>query len=173
MIIAHPDDEIIFGANDLLNSENEVTVICYTGAKHKIRRPEFFKSMRLAKAKGYMLSLHDSMEDNWSYHTTDDLVKMALDYGSDYDIIVSHDKNGEYGHIQHKRLHIVAKAMAKQLGIPFHGFKSRYNKRTLNIALKNKILKEVYKSQKGVIDNLENYAEKHYRKNFTRKNRSK
>jgi LmbE family N-acetylglucosaminyl deacetylase len=89
---------------------------------------------------------------------------MALKYGKTYDLVVSHDKNGEYGHIQHKRVHIVAKSLARKIGCRFSGFKARYNKAKLDVSLRDFILKDVYKSQKKIIDVLLDYCEKHYTK---------
>ena len=41
ILIAHPDDEAIFGASDLLSPHNKVTVLCFTNQYNKIRAAEF------------------------------------------------------------------------------------------------------------------------------------
>jgi len=118
--------------------------------------------MKEASATGHMLALHDSMEDDWPYLTTANIVDMALKFGNRYDLVVSHDKNGEYGHIQHKRVHIVAKRLASKIGSRFSGFKARYNRAKLNVEKRDKILYSIYKSQKKVIDWLKDYCEINY-----------
>ena len=82
--------------------------------------------MAFANSTGYMLDLNDDLHDDWSQFTTREIVDMAKrKVKGSFDIIVSHDKNGEYGHCQHKRVHVIAKGLAKTLEIPFHGFKAR------------------------------------------------
>ncbi len=42
-------------------------------------------------------------------------------------MIVSHDEKGEYGHIQHKRVHEIAKYLSNHIQIPFMTFAQRYD----------------------------------------------
>ena len=171
MLIAHPDDEAIFGANDLLSKDNNVTVVCFTNLNNKIRSAEFFKCMKLAGSAGYMLDLNDAIDDGWPYMTTGELGDLVTSKLTGvYDMIVSHDKNGEYGHPQHKRVHVVANALAKRMAIPFSGFKARYNLASLDMARRAFILSKIYKSQKHSMKWGTDYVDKYYgKKRMTRK----
>lgn len=154
MLVAHPDDEVVFGASDLLSNTNtnEITVVCFTCGNNRIRRKEFEECMRLTNAKGYMLSLHDSIRDNWYQYSNSVLGDMAYRLLAEqsfcFDMIVSHGEDGEYGHIQHKRVHNVAKELSQRLSCPFATFRERYNPE--NMKNRDEIMK-VYKSQARII----------------------
>lgn len=169
ILVAHPDDETIFNSNDLLNPDNDVTVICFTNKSNKVRKTEFFKTIKIAKAKGYMLDLHDAQDNNWNYKSTEELVDMVLKKikNQNFDLITTHDKQGEYGHIQHKRVHQIGKLLSKIINVPVKDFKTRYNNKTLNKTKRNKILYSIYKSQKSGMTWGTRFVNKH----FTRKNK--
>ena len=154
MLTAHPDDELLFGANDLLT--NKTIVVCFTNANNPIRRGEFEECMRLTDSKGYMLPLNDSLKDSWSQFSDEALGEMALGLleSTDFDMIVSHGEDGEYGHIQHKRVHKVAKALSRKLSIPFATFRKRFSSKT--ITKRNEIL-NVYKSQAHAIRSFKDF----------------
>ena len=165
VLIAHPDDEIIFGADDVLNPKNEITVLCFTNGKNRVRSLEFFKTMKEIKGEGHMLTLHDGYYNSWPMKTIDDLLLTAVPYiypVDRFDFILSHDKAGEYGHVEHKRVNEVARRISKVFNVPFRDFRSRYRKQSTK-KRRNHILYRIYKSQKGAINSYKNF--------FTRKNR--
>jgi LmbE family N-acetylglucosaminyl deacetylase len=156
MLIAHPDDDIIFGARDLIL--NNSTVVCFTrcGA---LRIQEFKESMRLTHSIGFTMTLPPG-KMNWPHLSNQDLSDMVKKYIKDmkFNIIVSHGPDGEYGHIQHKRVYEVASHMAKELSIPFFTFRERFSEdidRHIK-NMKNKVY-AVYKSQTEVINSLKNF----------------
>ena len=64
MIVAHPDDELIFGGNILIE-DNSWRVICLTNKRDNIRRMEFEKVMRdLAVPEFEVYDLEDSFNSN-------------------------------------------------------------------------------------------------------------
>lgn len=126
MLIAHPDDDAIFGFHDLLN--NDCTVICLTNGEHPIRANEFKQCMALANAKGHILNYPDTKRERWAEITNLMFFKeMRHLLDGPYDAIVSHDASGEYGHKHHKRVHVIASFFSKRLGVPFYGFQSRFS----------------------------------------------
>jgi len=149
---SHPDDESLFGSRDLI--ENNCTVICFTHGENAIRRNEFFKAINYSKNKGYIYNFPDSKGEI----SQEELYKIWYSFSDKhifenyimpllkekYDMVVSHDKNGEYGHAIHKRVHNLALYTSKELNIPSTFFYNRYNRS--NIDDRDNILK-VYKSQ--------------------------
>ena len=77
---------------------------------------------------------------------------------SEYEMIVSHDKKGEYGHKQHIRANEISEKLSEIIKVPFKTFRER-NKRTEEKEYKNKRdnLLKIYKSQKNIIRMFYNY----------------
>ena len=164
MLIAHPDDEILFGYYDVYYSN--CTIICFTNGKHKIRSIEFKNSMLSNKFIGHMYDLHDSMTDNWLQLTDEAIYQqyvIPVLLNHKYDMIVSHDVIGEYGHIQHKRVHQIAIYCSHIMNIPFMDFYQRYQLTDLSnmeyINQRNAML-SIYASQKISIDLFRSYYDK-------------
>ena len=59
MIVAHPDDEILWGGDEL-RRENYV-VVCLTNGDNDVRRKEFFSVMKQSGDKGIILSFPDKV----------------------------------------------------------------------------------------------------------------
>lgn len=51
MVIAHPDDEILFGGQELLISKNWL-VVCLTNGNQLSRKNQFFNALLLVGAQG-------------------------------------------------------------------------------------------------------------------------
>lgn len=131
MIVAHPDDEVVFGFRDLI--QNQVTVISITNGDNEERKKEFYNVMGSVGAKGHMLNYADSPDDTWTSVAVEDfynnhikaLVKDA--YGlSRYELLVSHASDGEYGNKQHMRVHSIGRHVASEMGLPFQTFRDRW-----------------------------------------------
>ena len=131
MIVAHPDDEVVFGFRDLIH--NQVTVISITNGNNEIRKKEFFNVIAAVGAKGHMLNYVDSPDDTWSSVAVEDfynnhikaLVKDACGL-SRYELLVSHGSDGEYGNKQHIRVHTIGRHVASEMGLPFQVFRDRW-----------------------------------------------
>ncbi len=104
MIVAHPDDEILWGGAHLI--EDNYLVVCITCGTDKVRVNEFVRVMDETNDKYIMLGYPDKTNgerDNWD-NVRDDITKdlekiVAL---KDWKNIVTHNPDGEYGHIHHK-----------------------------------------------------------------------
>ena len=107
MIVAHPDDEVLWGGGHLMTQD--YLVVCMTNGKNKQRAEEFSKVMEESGNKYLMLDYPDKVagrRDNWESvkeQMISDL-ELLINY-KDWDIIVTHNQNGEYGHIQHQEVH--------------------------------------------------------------------
>ncbi|PFE29522.1 hypothetical protein CN279_01835 [Bacillus anthracis] len=153
MIVAHPDDESIFGGAALLK-ELGWKVICLTNGNDPLRAFEFYEAMKLVGASCEIWDYPDRFEGYFDkVQLTKDLNKVFLK--DNYNCIVTHNLQGEYGHSQHKSL---SKILHEQ------NFKNLYVFNKSNIILPYELLRKklnllsIYKSQiKGNIENLMDY----------------
>lgn len=160
MLIAHPDDEIIFGFHDIYH--NKCTVLCFTNKNNSKRSQEFYKSIESTNNIGIMFDLPDSMTNNWKKLTDEYIYEsyIKLIICGSFDAVISHDINGEYGHIQHKRVNKIGIYVAKILNIPFYDFKSRYDPKDyedINYVTKRNDIFQIYKSQQYSIKLFANF----------------
>jgi LmbE family N-acetylglucosaminyl deacetylase len=155
MLVAHPDDEILFGYHDIYH--NNVDVICFTGKNDTIRSVEFKNCMTVVNIQNnHMLDFPDSSSNQWKEFTNlqiiDNYIKPLLN--ESYDMIVSHDSKGDYGNLQHIRVNSIVTSLANILKIPFMTFYSRFNindyKNNDFIESRNKLL-DIYTSQQEAI----------------------
>ena len=104
MIVAHPDDELLWGGSHLL--ESKYLVVCITCGPDKERGNEFSSVMNETGDKFIMLGYPDVVNlrrDNWET-SKDDITKdlNAIINLKEWDLVVTHNPDGEYGHIHHK-----------------------------------------------------------------------
>lgn len=104
MIVAHPDDEMLWGGSHLL--DEDYLVVCITCGVDEARVKEIKKVLKETNDGLIMLGYPDKTNgkrDNWNSSRdsiTEDLNKIfAL---KDWESIVTHNPFGEYGHIHHK-----------------------------------------------------------------------
>ena len=129
LLVAHPDDETLFGFHDLYY--NDTTVICFTNDHNKIRKSDFNRVLKELKRTYYMMAFNDSRRDGWVKRTNTDIINKdimpIIHTNVPFDLIVSHDYYGEYGHIQHMRVNSIASDLATRLQLPFMTFDQRYS----------------------------------------------
>ncbi len=103
MIVAHPDDESLFGGEALISFAGWM-VVCVTNAGNAIRRDEFEKAMTSIGANYVMLDHADHLASgNFDPELERQLAQILRE--APWEMIVTHNKDGEYGHAQHKALH--------------------------------------------------------------------
>lgn len=107
MIVAHPDDELLWGGKHLL--EEDYLVVSLTGGNDKTRRAEFEAVLAATGDKGLILSYPDKIgrrRSGWGFWRTDIEADIAaiLQY-KDWKLVVSHNEQGEYGHPHHVMTH--------------------------------------------------------------------
>ncbi len=107
MIVAHPDDETLWGGGHLM--DGGYLVVCVTNGRNEKRSEEFKKVVETSGNKYLMLSYPDKIarrRDDWQKVRSgiiEDLRKV-MEY-KQWDLIATHNKNGEYGHIHHQLVH--------------------------------------------------------------------
>lgn len=104
MIVAHPDDELLWGGAHLI--EDDYLVVCITCGVVKERVNEFVNVMNATNDKYIMLAYPDKTNgerDNWDEHR-ENIKKDLQDILNlkDWELIVTHNPDGEYGHAHHK-----------------------------------------------------------------------
>lgn len=156
MIVAHPDDETIFGGKYL---SSEWKVVCITNGTFKssnaltLNRKERFKEfIKVMNEFGCSYEIWD-YEDNYFNSNWDDslIYKLLNLFNQHFDIIVTHNSKGEYGHCQHIKLHQIIKKINPPNLYFFH-----YNENIINPNINeiNRIL-NIYNSQ-GNLSNIYN-----------------
>jgi LmbE family N-acetylglucosaminyl deacetylase len=108
MIVAHPDDETIFGGEALLATAGW-TVVSVTNAGNPLRRAEFMAAMTAAGANWFILDHPDHLTDG----DFDPRLRQQLQWiiaDARYESFVTHNARGEYGHPQHRSLHRIVEA---------------------------------------------------------------
>lgn len=107
MIVAHPDDETLWGGVHLI--EDDYLVLCLTNGKStgNVRYSEFNSVLRKTKDKGIILSYPDAYKFkrvDWKkagvYEYIQEDIRTVLTYKK-WDEVVTHNPEGEYGHIHH------------------------------------------------------------------------
>lgn len=173
MIVAHPDDEMIWGGGHLL--EGKYLVVCITAGKNIVRAEEFIKAMKETDNKYLMLGYPDKTmgkRDNWA-KCKDDIhngLERIINY-KQWNTIVTHNPDGEYGHIHHKMTNGIVTQIYNEIcsdNQTLYFFGKYYTKENLPDAKDNlislsddiydkkyKIIRSAYKSQFNVVDNLE------------------
>jgi LmbE family N-acetylglucosaminyl deacetylase len=109
LIVAHPDDEVLWGGANLL-LEPGWFVVCSTNASNPIRSKEFYKTMSGCNVTRYI------MYDVKDEYTEDETVADSLYDGSLFDkglqdlakykwkLVLTHNTSGEYGHEHHRKV---------------------------------------------------------------------
>ncbi len=171
MIVAHPDDETIWGGSHLI--DEKYLVVCVTCGKDQRRVKEFISIMKYTDNEFLMLNHFDKRygkRSDWKKerkYIQKELAKI-MTYKK-WDKIVTHNPQGEYGHIQHILTnHLVTENYIENKNSADLYYFGEYFKRTelkkhpnletissKNLAIKNKILREKYTSQKKVVNNLQ------------------
>ena len=147
MITAHPDDEALFGGAELLTHSDEYKVVVVDEYHSKIRRKEFKASMKFIGIKEY---------EHWTgYKGGEDYHREKLIYEllrvlreRDWKKIVTHNKQGEYGHPRHRACHDILSHLRPEKLWVF----DRGERLSDEMIEKKRELLQVYQSQVGVLD---------------------
>ena len=103
MIVAHPDDEMLWGGSHLI--KDDYLVVCITCGGVRVRVDEFVSVMNATDDEYVMLNYPDKTNgkrdtwDDWRDKISEDL-KEIIEL-KDWDVIVTHNPDGEYGHQHH------------------------------------------------------------------------
>lgn len=147
MVVAHPDDEGIFGGAQLFKKPGW-KVICVTNGDHPVRKKEFKRAMKLAGANYEIWSFPDRWKGDFDRKALKALLKKELELNQ-YKKIVTHNKKGEYGHTQHIALSKIMHSLVKKNLYVFHKGKKII---PLTLLKKKLDLLTLYPSQRSIIE---------------------
>lgn len=136
MIVAHPDDETLWGGAHLL--EEDYHVVCVTCGNVKVRDQEFIKVMELTHNSYQFLGYPDLVNgyiSNWQNEydlIVKDLEKIIAN--NSWYKIVTHNPDGEYGHSHHKMISKMVTSVVPQNRLYYFG--KYYTKENVPIMVK-------------------------------------
>ena len=148
MIVAHPDDEALFGGAELLTHPKEYKVVVIDEYHNEVRREEFRESMKFIGIEDY--EHWTGFKGGEDYHREKliyELLRVLRE--RNYKKIVTHNKQGEYGHPRHRACHDILNHLRPDILWQFDKSEEKLPKDILN---KKRDLLKVYKSQIGVLD---------------------
>jgi autotransporter strand-loop-strand O-heptosyltransferase len=152
MVVAHPDDELIFGGQELINHGPEYKVICLTNKSNVARKEEFIKVMIELKVGAWEIL---DFEDSLTNPTTIPLLNIIST--KPWEKIVTHNPIGEYGHPQHKTTFISVKQFIDSTNNSeniLYVFGKGSNKLNKDILDRKKQLLKIYSSEEDIIDQI-------------------
>ena len=145
MIVAHPDDELIFGGAELIKYGSEYKVVCLTNKSNKIRSKEFEKVMKELNVGFWeMLDYEDKLNSTEKFNLHDILIS------KNWEKIVTHNPIGEYGHPQHKLIF----ESVKEFTDDFYVFSKSNIKLPQDILDKKLEILKLYKSEQPIINQI-------------------
>ncbi len=109
LVVAHPDDETIFAGGLVLRSrETRWTVVCCTDEGDRARQDEFHRACELlARHSGNHVEpvFLGVMAARRGWTERPALAEALKPHAQGYDIVLTHNREGEYGHEYHKPVH--------------------------------------------------------------------
>lgn len=110
MIVAHPDDESLWGG-DMLSREKGWLVVCLTNGDVPSRARLFEKAMRVFGARSMILAFPDRGMESFTDKEEDEMARRIAPLINQPGIckIVTHGPEGEYGHPAHKAVSAIVK----------------------------------------------------------------
>ncbi|KSU83341.1 GlcNAc-PI de-N-acetylase [Fictibacillus enclensis] len=150
MVVAHPDDEIFFGGDELIQ-EKGWKVICISDRNDATRKKEFETVMKEVGAEHEIWNYRDAWTEHVNRHELETDLRRVL-AEREYKKIVTHNLKGEYGHPEHKAL---SEIMDNMVDKNLYMFDFTIKKLLFFDILKRKLeILELYKSQKPAVIEL-------------------
>lgn len=149
MIVAHPDDELIFGGAELIKYGPEYKVVCLTNKSNKTRSKEFESVMKKLKVGSWEMFDHEDDLHNPPERYNIESILLSKRWKK----IVTHNPIGEYGHPQHKAVFDFIKEYIDKIILEdiLYVFSKSDKKLNPDILNKKKKLLELYNSEKDII----------------------
>jgi LmbE family N-acetylglucosaminyl deacetylase len=147
MIVAHPDDELIFGGAELIKYGSEYKVVCISTPKNKNRIEEFKKVMDELNVGAYEILNYEDVLDPTEDYDIKNIINQKK-----WKKIVTHNSIGEYGHPMHKKVF----DKVKKLTTNFYVFGKSPEKLDKKVLKRKKELLNLYKSEQPIISQLLN-----------------
>jgi len=151
MIVAHPDDETLFGGGELLKHKGEYKVVCLDYGNHLIRHKEFLCAMEMLGVPKWEHWDGETYKSSTAYNESILIprIERVLDERK-WEKIVTHNQGGEYGHYRHVGTHNVMSRLCPDKLWVFDTCSDRPLSNEIK-ELKGEVLRECYPSQDQVL----------------------
>lgn len=151
MIVAHPDDETLFGGAELLKHKGEYKVVCLDYGNHMIRHKEFICAMEKLGVTKWEHWDGEPYKSSTAYNESILIPRLERVLGErEWEKVVTHNQGGEYGHYRHIGTHnVMARLCSEKMWV----FDTCVNEPLSDEIKEQKgnILKECYPTQKQVL----------------------
>ena len=111
-LVAHPDDCVIFAYSYIHNHPEMTWTICYlTYCEWEPRAKELNQFWKRRSIPCVFLGYTDDYKDIENQKISFNEEQARREIGNiiqDYDLVLTHDKDGDYGHIHHRLVHSAA-----------------------------------------------------------------
>lgn len=161
MIVAHPDDETLWGGGHLL--EGNWFVVCLTNGYNSKRVTEFTNALSVSGSKFMILNYPDykvkRIIDDWKYvkKGIGKDIELLLKY-KNWKQVATHNLQGEYGHKHHKMTNQIVTAQARNYNTidKLYYFGKFYKPNEVPVSLKPNIENKVLETKMKMIDQYPN-----------------
>jgi len=151
LIVAHPDDEVLWGGINL-SLQSGWFVICSTHKNDPIRSKEFYKTMSLMGVSNYKMFDVKDDEHNDSQYDGSEFEKYIEKISSyPWGLVLTHNNTGEYGHLHHRKVNAIVKKYFKKVKVFTSGYKNTYSELT-----SKKQLLQYYKDTQNICELIYN-----------------
>ena len=108
MIVAHPDDESLFGGGELIKYKGEYKVVCLDYGNHLVRHKEFLCAMESLEVKKWEHWDGELFKSSTAYNESILIPRLERVLNEkNWKKVVTHNQGGEYGHYRHIGTHNV------------------------------------------------------------------
>ena len=151
MVVAHPDDETLFGGGELLKHKGEYKVVCLDYGNHMIRHKEFICAMEKLGVEKWEHWDGEPYKSSVSYNESILIPRLERVLAEQkWEKVVTHNQGGEYGHYRHIGTHnVMVRLVTDKLWVFDTSYKEPLDEQIR--ILKGKILKTCYPSQEQVL----------------------
>jgi LmbE family N-acetylglucosaminyl deacetylase len=114
VVVAHPDDETLWAGEYLRTHPGTDVLVCTIPIKDPQRCADFFEVCKALKANGSFVARHTDREPLKGLRHVQRLVE-------GYDLVLTHNEIGEYGHEQHIAVHKAMKTTGVSMKVFGYG----------------------------------------------------
>lgn len=153
LVVAHPDDEVLF-FHSFLKKYRPYVLVC-SGGSSLFRVRSFMKVMKTYGIKG---RIYDLGTDDQNLNLIKKRIKKIIRI-KDFEVIATHNKYGEYGHNMHKCVHnAIKQSVSTKVLCPIkRELISQYPLLEEDYKYKIMIFKTIYTSELFVLDVWQDY----------------